>query len=454
MTDFRIIELQNPTDCCVVMGGVKWKTLIGLDKAKQSIRIAKDDKASHYLPADQYSHMVGTIHLPAEYKTKGNDQKAKGVSAKASNVKRKRRLYSAAAVFAQIHTTGAHLVKLQLEDGLWWVVAVHEAVIVKGTDVLCTDVEADNLVKGFLRANPNAVIVAELGDIRPYLNVHTELVEAKSASQSVPNSVKLLVLGAIAIFALNAAWDEWQKRQRAAARTVQQTLVVDSRAEWGKALDKWANGIELDGPTGLTAVYGLLSEIPMDVGGWTLLSGECVSKPKVWHCSATYKSGPFADNRSFNQSMPEGWSANWVGLDLAAGTWEAVAARTVLVRSRLIEVKDFNLNYISALQRVLPAFRQVDLKPAVEITLQPPVFSPKGNGEMVKVPYPADNKGIELPKTQLLTLTGPLRSIAVLPLAETMSITSVKFDVEGRGVRPDLRTSVITANLVGVIYVK
>lgn len=454
MTDFRIIELQNPSDCCMVMGGIKWKTLVGLDKAKQSLRIAKQEKATHYLPADQQSHVVGTIHLPAEYKANNKGKKSKTGSVSDPGVNRKRRLYSAAAVFAQIHTTGAHLVKLQLDDGLWWVVAVHEAVIVNGTDVLCTDAVAEELAEKFLRVNPNAIIVAELGDIRPYLNVHTELVQAKSASQSVPNSAKVMFLIAIAVLALNAFWDEWQKRQRAAARTTQQTLVVDSKAEWGKALDKWARAIELDGPAGLAAVYKHLTTIPPEVGGWTILSAECVSKPKFWHCSATYKNGPFSDNISFSQSMPEGCTANWIGLDLAACTWDVAADRKSLERNSLTNVEEFNLNYISALQRVLPAFRQVDLKPAVVINLPPPVYSPKGNGEMVKVAYPTDNKGIELPKSQQFTLSGPLRSFAVLPLTASTSITSIKVDIEGRGVRPDLRTSVITANLVGVIYVK
>lgn len=69
-------------------------------------------------------------------------------------------------------------------------------------------------------------------------------------------------------------------------------VAVDASAAWKTQLDRWQETVQVDGVVGFRS---LLSQINHDVsrklGGWPLLSLECVPYPAGWKCSAVYKRG-------------------------------------------------------------------------------------------------------------------------------------------------------------------
>lgn len=442
MAEYRIEPLDSSLDTYVLFGGIKWTFLLGSDLAKKSLSYAKDNKATHYIPADVQSHSAGAIRLSkAEMPPKGSRQ----------------RLYSAAAIFAQSHPTGACVgrVKTGPDADVVWVVAVHEGMIAMDSDILCTEAEAEEIIRAFREKHDDVQIIDHLDDPSQFLNHHSQLLALKTLYESVPNSLKLLVVAVMVLIFVDWGWGYLKKQRAKAERVAQIERSVDAKAEWSKALDKWALGVKLDGRAGMLAVYDQLTATPSYVGGWALESAQCVNSTGSWSCSARYRRTAFSTNSSFEESMPKGWSARWDGLVNIIGTWQAPANRITLNRANVTPLKEFNVAYISALQSVLPAYSRVDLASPVKVSIPVPTYSPKNDGVMVPVQYPeGDTKGIELPSTQALKVEGPLRSLLVLPLTNLARIDSVSFKIESRDVRPDLRSSMITAEMVGVMYVQ
>jgi hypothetical protein len=138
-------------------------------------------------------------------------------------------------------------------------------------------------------------------------------------------------------------------------------------------------------------------------------------------------------------------------------SWTVNVDRKSIDRTRLQKIPDFSLQYISALQRVLPGLKTVELAPPVIAPIaEPEVYVNRGQGEeLVPVPYPTDNTvGIERPSVQTVVIEGPLRTMSVLPLINETVIQQLSFQVGGVGSVPTLRDSIFTAKLVGEIYVR
>src|SRR5450830_644915 len=107
MTEANIKQLGP--NAWLVFGGIKWKPLIGSGLASKSQKEAVSVKATHFVAAGAQSAAVGTIQLPAEKKSKVG-----------------RKLYSAAAIFAVSHPTGAMIARELVEGGKFWVVGSHD----------------------------------------------------------------------------------------------------------------------------------------------------------------------------------------------------------------------------------------------------------------------------------------------------------------------------------------
>jgi hypothetical protein len=164
-----------------------------------------------------------------------------------------------------------------------------------------------------------------------------------------------------------------------------------------------------------------------------------------------------ATNLSFQDNLPKGWTASWGGLTTAVGNWVVKVDRNSIDRTRIQKIPDFSLVYISALQRVLPAMKKVELAPPIPAPIQEPqVYINRGNGdELVNVPYPVENTaGIELPKIQTIDIEAPLRTLTVLPLIDDTVIKQVRFVVGSQRTVPTIRDSIFAAKLIGEIYVR
>lgn len=439
MTEAHIHQIDQTR--ALVFGGIDWKTLIGRDLANRSHKEASALKATHYVAAGNHSAAVGTIQLKDEKKRKQN-----------------RKLYSAAAIFAQRHTNGAIISTYNIGDDLVYVVAAFDGVVVKGYDIVCSVREAEAYIADFRARYENSHLVGDDTDPTLYLNAKSELVPVKSSFEKIPMPLKVGVGILLLLMIADSSWTQWKQYQARKERAASVRDVIDGHAEWTKSLDKWAQGVKVDGPKGLRAAYNTLADIPMRVGGWKLAEGQCSASASGWSCSARYDRTTSSTNESFQSNLMPGWTARWDGLMSAIGVWQLPATRIPLVRKNIPPVAEMSVDYISRLQDVLPAFRKVELTPPVKIMVAEPVVQQrnfKGQVEMVKVPYPSNQaKGIEIPSIQTLKVTGPLRSLSVLPMPGQSVIKQIRFVVDERGVIPSIRDSIFTAEMVGEIYVQ
>ncbi|MGO4801193.1 hypothetical protein ACEN2T_18085 [Pseudomonas sp. W22_MBD1_FP4] len=439
MTDVNIEQLGP--NAWLVIGGIKWKPLIGSGLASKSQKEAVAVKATHFVAASSQSAAVGTIQLAPEKKSKVP-----------------RKFYSAAAIFAISHPTGAVIAREEVRGGKFWVVGSHDGMVSKGTDVICTADEADEIVNDFKRRHSNALLVSgSETDLNHYLNSSTELQPVKSLIEKIPTPVKVAVGFLLCLMLIDTGWGHWKKYKLRQLREQDIGQFVDSHAEWKTSLDEWARTIKTDGKSGLSDLYAEMGRIPLEVGHWKLSESTCKQVARGWSCTARYFRKVNATNLSFTSNLPQGWSAGWDGLTTAVATWEVKATRFPLARAAIPKVGDFSVNYISLLQRVLPTYRKVELLPPLKVVIANPtvVQVSQGRNEAIQVPYPKDNTvGIEIPSIQRFTFNGPLRSLTVLPITDETVIKSLHFSVEDRALAPSMRDSIFMAELIGETYVK
>jgi hypothetical protein len=438
MTNAIIIDASRETS--VVFGGIAWKPLIGSNLAGQSEKFAVASKATHFVAAGEHSAAVGIIKLPAD---KTED---KG-----------RNFYSAAAVFAQAHQSGVLITTQTMLDGRVWVVAAHDGVVIRDTDILLSDADAQELIVDIQRRHANAVVIKGEFETLQYLNTKSQLVAVRNTFQKIPKPVKVFAVFVLALMVLDTSWSQYKKYKVRQARALETSQYVDAHAEWTSALNQWAMTVKPDGRMGLIRLYAELGETPPKIGGWNQSEASCSRAPNGWSCSARYEAGVNATNLSFIQNMPKGWTATWDGLTGAIGSWAVQVDRSNIDRAKIQKISDFSLNYISALQQVLPAFKKVTLvSPSTVQIPAPQVYINRGQGEeLVTVPYPEGNTaGIELPSVQTFEMEGPLRTLAVLPLINETVIKQLRFVVGSQGSVPTLRDSIYTAKLIGEIYVR
>ncbi|WP_153785351.1 type 4b pilus protein PilO2 [Pseudomonas sp. EMN2] len=438
----EIIIHQLSPDSALVFGGVDWQSLIGSQLAKQSYKLARKRRATHFVSAGKHSNAVGTLRLTTEAKQP-----------------LKRKLYSAGAAFALSHSNGAVISKTQVEEGdLWYVIAAHDGVVIAGTDIICDAAEAEVLTRSFFQRYANGVEVEGDFDTTSLLNDRTELAPVKTAWQKVPVQIKVLMVAAVALMAADSAWTHWKSYERQKARQMFSAQSYDAHAEWARVLDQWAATTAVDGRSGKLDLLTTMEAIPPIVGHWRLIEGGCSATSSGWTCSARYNRTVLATNASFRAAAPKNWTVTWDGLNNAVGTWTVAAKRQPLDRTKLATAAHFGVNYISKVQVHLPSFRKVEIQSPVEVQIPAPKVLQRdmgGKEVMVEVPYPYNAPdGIERPKSQAFFFNGPLRSIIALPVTSYTSIKQIRFTVDERLAVPNIRESVLTAELSGESYVK
>lgn len=425
----------------VVFGGVTWRPLIGSDLAGQSEKVAASSKATHFVSAGEHSAAVGTTVLPARcLKEKG------------------RAYYSAAAIFAQAHLSGVQICSQDFPGDITWVVASHDGVVFSDTDVLLSSEEAKQLVEDIQSRHPFAMVVSGEIDAAIHLNARTQLKPVQNAFQKVPKSLKFIVIGLVVFLAVDTAMSEYDKYKNRKARELESSQYIDARGEWENTLNQWALTIKPDGRSGLIRIYNEMGQSPMKIGGWNISEATCLTSSIGWDCNAHYEAGVGATNQSFNDNLPQGWTASWgQGLTTAIGSWTVKVERKSIDRAKIQTIPNFSLVYISRLQRVLSAIKKVELTPPSPAPISPPqVYVNHGKGEeLVTVPYPVENTtGIELPKVQTFDIEAPLRTLSVLPLINDTVIKQLRFVVGEQRLVPTIRDGLFASKLTGEIYVR
>lgn len=427
--------IVDATPDASVVYGLQWEPIVGSHLEKQSYKRALELKVSHYVKAFGPFTAFGYCDIHE------------------SNLVQGHRYYSAAAIFAQRHSQGVYWARREMPSGMEWIVAAQDGAIVTGTDRLCSHDEASEIVAKLAERYPH-IIDAGLddADFAPYLNDHAELHRLRTPFQSVPVPIKVAVGVLLGFMLLDTGWQQYkayQARKEAEERAVYH---VDAEQLWLNAIDQWQQTVRLGGQEGVSSVLSALSEVPVDVGNWTIASGACYAAETGWNCEAAYARG-LGTNMTFKTSAPSNWSVVWDGLNRALARWSIPYAFQPLDRQTLPVMEDVGLGYISRLQRVLPSFESLVVHPPEKVAVNEPT-APDAKGNIVPVPHPGtSDPRLSIPSFQRFQVVAPLRSLLVMPIDQNFQIDSIQFTYTPAG-SSSLTKSMFAASLAGGFYVR
>ncbi|MHB0818486.1 type 4b pilus protein PilO2 [Stutzerimonas stutzeri] len=432
--DSVLIQSTSPETALVF--GLNWDTLVGANIERQSYKWASASKASHYVRAGRHSPATGYVHL------------------KLRKNQRKQRLYSAAAIFAQSHSQGVFLERLDLPDGRQWVVAAQDGVVISGTDRICTPDEANALVETLVERYPQIVqITTEETEFSYFLNEKSLLLDVRSLVERTPMWMRYVAGLVLILMLADITWTQYTQYKARQERQQQAAQFIDVDALWIKTLDEWQNGISLHGLAGLRTIYDSLGALPLSIGSWTLAEAGCNSSVAGWQCNAHYRRVA-GSNESFRQHAPRNWTVGWNGLGGAVGNWNIPFTRIVLDRLTLPRIEDVSLSYVSELQGVLPAFNTYTLDPPASVDIPNPVVT-RADGLTQTYPHPGSGgDNLKIPKIQHFKLDAPLRSLSVLPLMDSTTIDSIRVVHKTGAAGQSLTKSIFAAQVTGAFYVQ
>lgn len=452
--NYRLVPISGSGNQLVL--GLTWQTLLGEDLAREALRAARRNQATHYTQSGARSPAVGLL-------------KATG---KESRAKTRTRLFSAAAAFAQAHAHGPHVVSCALADGaIWLAVAVDGVVQAGGDRILRSTAEAQTAIDEAR---------ARYGDIQLYSNE-----TAGTLPFSLPQlaaltneqcalrraSFKLSMVSpawwaGLGLLLAYLAWDTgaswWQERQLREQQR-QQALhpEVDAAGLWKQALTTWAGSVRVDGNAGLAHILAVIGQVPVTPGRWQLVEVDC--QPATSSCTARYRRTRLADNNSLRAALPGDWKIEWLNLDTASarlpiprdGNPRAAQAPTADAMTNALALADLptaaalNTSWIPHWQALRPALADFTLSPAAAVPVPAPnIKLPDGLEQPVALPA-----GMTLPQARELVINAPLRSFHALSLPPASAITQLQARYTP-GTSPALLTSPFMATLKGTIYVQ
>lgn len=468
--NYRLVPITGTQNQLVL--GLAWQTLLGEDLAREALRTARRNQATHYTQSGARSPAVGLL-------------KARG---KESRAKTRARLFSAAAAFAQAHAHGPHVVSCALADGaIWLAVAVDGVVQAGGDRILRSAADAQTAIEeAKARYGDIQLYSSEVAGALPFsLPQLAALANEQCALRRA--SFKLSMISpawwaALGLLLAYLAWDTgaswWQERQiREQQRQQALHPEVDAAGLWKQALTTWADSVRVDGDVGLARILAAIDQVPAAPGRWQLVEVDC--QPAASSCTALYRRTRLADNRSLRAALPEGWKIEWLNLDNASARLpirsdgkpdgkpsntpgdkpndqqRAASAPTVSGATRTLALADLptasalNESWAPQWQALRPALADFTLSPATAVPVPAPnIKLPDGLEQPVALP-----PGMKLPQARELVINAPLRSFHALPLPPASAITQLQVRYTPQ-VQPALLTSQFMATLKGTIYVQ
>lgn len=438
--NYRLIPISGSGNQLVL--GLAWQTLLGEDLAREALRAARRNQATHYTQSGARSPAVGLL------KATGKESRAKTGS----------RLFSAAAAFAQAHAHGPHAVSCALADGaIWLAVAVDGVVQAGGDRILRGAAEAQAaLDEAKARYGEVQLYSNEIPGALPFsLPQLAALVNEQSALRRA--SFKLSMVSpawwtALGLLLAYLAWDTgaswWQERQiRDQQRQQALHPEADAAALWKQALATWAESVRVDGNAGLARILAVIGQAPVAPGRWQLVEVDC--QPAASSCTALYRRTRLADNLSLRAALPEGWKIEWLNLDNASARLPIPSDDKPLALADLPTANALNDSWAPQWQALRPALADFTLSRAAAVPVPAPNLKlPDGLEQPVALPA-----GMTLPQARELVINAPLRSLHALSLPPTSAITQLQARYTP-GTRPALLTSPFMATLKGTIYVQ
>ncbi|MFZ3120178.1 MAG: hypothetical protein WA159_17905 [Variovorax sp.] len=309
-----------------------------------------------------------------------------------------------------------------------------------------TNIDDHGLVGDVIGLAPEDLLLVAVGD--------EDVLEPipKSAS-TIPKPVLYALLLAILAGIGNKGWDMYQARER--ARLARLNVVADEPPQqaWARATAQWASEHSAAARSGLVAARVALGKAPVVWGGWWLETATCdagarSASERIWTCSARYvrpETGKF--NRDMEKTAPEGWRVQYQGLGLIVASWSFSQPSTPFRFDALEKVGYHQVETVSRLQRLQPAFSQVG---AIS-------FTP------VVIPAPKRKDGTAVPIVDsvpqisegTVAVKGPLRSLDALiadGIPADWNRLSISYVANFTGAAASLKSSAITADARGAVF--
>lgn len=401
--------------------GLHWFVLIGRHIQAMALARARRLRATHYVAGGLRASAGGCARLPPAL--------------------RKRPVYAAAQVFAQLHADAAVACIAALPDGRYWLVAAQDAAVITRTDrIYDSHAQARQELDALLAERPSLQVCDGAVALQAVMTGSGEparLLLAHSRWKSLPWPARLcLFLLALA----GVVWLLDKNRKPAPAPVALSVQAPDPEQQWQQQVQDFKRKQHIHGVADLQRVFFSLYRLPLNVQGWVLRSAQCQADAQAWACSATYgRADPLAINADFFTLAPNGWAVSFQALDAALLSWRVPIQSASLLTASLPSA-GLSINELgSLLQRLQPAFTQVLL----------------GEAGALMVSSPQDGASRALPiRQRSLSLHGPLRSYALLvDYADRAAAawTTLALRVEP-GRRPDIAASVLTVHLQGWVY--
>jgi len=285
---------------------------------------------------------------------------------------------------------------------------------------------------------------------------------------SIPAPVLAVVGIAVLLLVAQKGYGVLQERERAKIAASNQVFDEDPTVAWTRSIDLWRSSVTGPNSQGLAPVRASMAEVPLEWDGWILSRSSCtkgspsslqvdpatgvaisVAAPGIsWSCNAIYARTPGGIlTRDMVQRVPKKWRASFTPLNQMQMSWSVDSAMEPMVIENLPKVMHHNIETVSRLQTFLPALAQ---DPSL-------IFSPvdiKAPVTTAGTPFPEDVRTAGLVQASLV-IRAPLRSIDALVAAGIdASWDSLTINYAPQGSQPTINSSVITADITGVLYAK
>ncbi|MGB3436752.1 MULTISPECIES: type 4b pilus protein PilO2 [Achromobacter] len=440
---YQLVAIPGSSNQLVL--GIRWQTVLGEDPQKEALKLARKERATHYVQSDARSPSVGLLT-------------AKG---KESRAKTRASLFSGAAAFAQLHRHGTHLVAFTLSDDTVWLAVVADGVVQAGGDTIFSDPTAAQagIDAAMARHRDLQVHSNYLPAVRPFslqqLTGHANTQSSLRRATFSLTMVSPIWWLAIALILGYEAWDYgsswWAERE---ARIQQQLKAqqpeLDAAVLWKQAIAAWAMTARPMGETGLTILLRQIGAVPVEPGRWRLAEIDCL--PRAGTCTAKYRRTGLADNHTLFAAIPSAdWRVVHTDLDSAQGTWSIPKGHSLSglklqdLPTQTNVVRDWEPSW----QALRPALQDFTLSPPAKVPISVPNIK-LPNGLEQPVPMPA---GMKVPASRALVINAPLRSLHGLSLPRTTEITQLQVRY-APDTSPGLVASAFSATLRGTIYVE
>ncbi len=370
--------------------GLHWAPLLGRDVARLARQRARALGASFYVWSGREQASVGSLRAPRRLgRTLG--------------------LCQSAALHAQAAVSGG-AVALLLETPAQgcWLVAWHDHAVIAHTDCVYPSTPAACQALDALRGRyPDLVLYGNLSlpgmtrfdwsDMPAQRQPVAQLRRVRSVARGLRHAG-----WCVALLAAVGGGLALRRGPSPAPPAAGEQL-----AAWHAALAASVAPAYRHAPEHLAPLLVSLTQLPLQVTGWTLKDASCLSERADWLCRARYQRGPLGRNRLLADVLPPGWQLRVDLLDGADLAWRLPGRAAPLAWQDLRPSAETELGLASRLQTVAQLFSRIRLSPWQALPVEPPRH---GDGRTMARP-----EALPVPGMRELLLEGPLHAFALLP---------------------------------------